>query len=373
MAAKPPPYVCRLAVLERLLAKIVDHPTIFEYSLYSNPTASRPEPEDVTMFRKRRSLLPLRLSLALAVCAFLFSCSDDSTSPLPAEQALWIPQDAPAQGRTLRAVWASSPDNVFAVGDSGTVLHYDGTSWKAMSSGTTRDLNAVHGSSADNVYAVGSEATIIRYDGLKWTLIKDCGSCAVAITGVWVNFAGVVITCTEDGGLGITPGQLAGGCGVTLRDMWGNEAVAPDSVDVWAVGVGDPSGSGLEICRIFSFKGTFGFGGLPTGTSSDLHGVWGTSGGDIFVVGEGGTIVHYDGIDWSPIASGTSNLLRDVWGSSATDVYAVGDGGTILHGDVSGWELMNSGTTLDLYGIGGSSAGNVFAVGQGGIVLHRGP
>ena len=315
------------------------------------------------------------LVLALVVsCSYScsYSCSD-STSP--SEEVFWKPQDAPAGGRTLRAVWVSSSANVFAVGDSGTVLHYDGTSWKAMSSGTTRDLNAIHGNSADNVYAVGSEAT--RYDGLKWTLIRACGSCAVAVTGVWVNFAGDVITCTEDGGLGIMPGgmpgQLAGDCGVTLRDMWGNEAIPPDSLDVWAVGVGDPSGSGLEICRIISFTGSIGFGGLPTGTSSDLHGVWGTSGDDIFVVGEGGTIIHYDGIDWSPIASGTSNLLRDVWGSSSADVFAVGDGGTILHGDSTGWHLMDSGTTNNLYGVGGSSAGDVFVVGQSGVILHHEP
>ena len=62
------------------------------------------------------------LVLALVVsCSY--SCSNDSTSP--SEEVFWKPQDAPAGGRTLRAVWVSSSANVFAVGDSGTVLHYD--------------------------------------------------------------------------------------------------------------------------------------------------------------------------------------------------------------------------------------------------------
>ncbi len=41
-----------------------------------------------------------------------------------------------------------------------------------------------------------------------------------------------------------------------------------------------------------------------------------------------------DTADWTwqnPLPQG--NSLRDVWGSSGSDVFAVGDGGTILHYD----------------------------------------
>ena len=31
-------------------------------------------------------------------------------------------------------------EDVFAVGSDGTILHYDGTAWSAMGSGTTNDL-----------------------------------------------------------------------------------------------------------------------------------------------------------------------------------------------------------------------------------------
>jgi hypothetical protein len=54
-----------------------------------------------------------------------------------------------------------------------------------------------------------------------------------------------------------------------------------------------------------------------------LSGVWGSSGGDIFAVGDYGTIVHYDGTDWSPMSSGTTAWLSGVWGSSGGDVFAV--------------------------------------------------
>ncbi|HEX6913357.1 MAG TPA: hypothetical protein VF142_23325 [Longimicrobium sp.] len=51
--------------------------------------------------------------------------------------------DAPARSYTLRGIWGSSAGNVFVVGDSGVVLHYDGAAWTRMATGTTAQLNDV--------------------------------------------------------------------------------------------------------------------------------------------------------------------------------------------------------------------------------------
>jgi hypothetical protein len=59
-----------------------------------------------------------------------------------------------------------------------------------------------------------------------------------------------------------------------------------------------------------------------------------------------------------------------VWGSSKTDVFAVGEGGMIFHFDGSVWKRQSSGTGIFLYGIWGSSATNAFAVGSSGEILH---
>jgi hypothetical protein len=55
---------------------------------------------------------------------------------------------------------------VFAVGDSGTILHYVGNSWSAMPSGTLSLLTDVWGSSATDVFAVGQGGTILHYSGV---------------------------------------------------------------------------------------------------------------------------------------------------------------------------------------------------------------
>ena len=62
--------------------------------------------------------------------------------------------------------------------------------------------------------------------------------------------------------------------------------------------------------------------------------------------------------------------FSSVWGSSGTDVYAVGPGGTILHYDGTEWVCLDSGTTSALYGIWGSPEAGVFAAGENGTILR---
>jgi hypothetical protein len=45
-----------------------------------------------------------------------------------------------------------------------------------------------------------------------------------------------------------------------------------------------------------------------------INAIWGTSSSDFYVVGYGGNIVHYNGLNWRKISSGTDLPLRDIWG-----------------------------------------------------------
>ena len=65
-------------------------------------------------------------------------------------------------------------------------------------------------------------------------------------------------------------------------------------------------------------------------------------------------VVSPDGWQWqNPLPQG--NDLHSVWGSSATDVFVVGDAGTVLHYDGSAWSKMNCGTSANLKGVWGTS------------------
>ncbi len=62
--------------------------------------------------------------------------------------------------------------------------------------------------------------------------------------------------------------------------------------------------------------------------------------------------------------------LLGVWGSSATDVWAVGSGGTVIHWDGNAWTNVPSGRKDTMRAIGGRSASDVFIVSSMNVVLH---
>jgi len=74
---------------------------------------------------------------------------------------------------TLRGLHAVSPTNIFAVGDDGVVVHYDGTSWTEMESATTEDLYSVWAASSTDVFAVGASGTVVYYNGSFWTPVRS--------------------------------------------------------------------------------------------------------------------------------------------------------------------------------------------------------
>src|SRR5688572_7478809 len=67
----------------------------------------------------------------------------------------WCWVDPLPQGNPLRAVWGAAANDVWAVGDAGAIIHYDGSAWRAASSPVTANLNGVWGSAAHVVWAVG--------------------------------------------------------------------------------------------------------------------------------------------------------------------------------------------------------------------------
>jgi len=87
------------------------------------------------------------------------------------------------QANDLNGVWGISESNVFAVGKSGTILHYNGYRWHLMNSGTVQHLADVWSSSADNVFAVGDYGTILYYDGISWQSMNS--GTTNYLSGIW--------------------------------------------------------------------------------------------------------------------------------------------------------------------------------------------
>ena len=116
-----------------------------------------------------------RLSPAAVVfLLLLISCADNTAfHVIPPPALSWKWQNPVPQGQFLFGVWGSSHNDVFAVGDAGVILHFDGVEWGFMDSGTLTDFEDVWGSAPDDVFAVGVGGMIRHFDGASWQTITS--------------------------------------------------------------------------------------------------------------------------------------------------------------------------------------------------------
>ena len=264
----------------------------------------------------------MKRGMAAVVCAVWLYAFGEAT-----HGADWtlVRSDLPA----LHAIWGSAANDVFAVGDGGAILHYDGAAWSAMTSGTDNALFGLWGSSANDVIAVGALGTALHYDGAAWSFMAHDLYPPNPLFGVWGS-------------------------------RWN---------DVYAVGM---------MSSILHYNGV-SWSTMPSGTTYGLNAIWGSAANDIYAVGFWGTIVHFAGSVWSAASSPTTDGLNGIWGSAANDVYAVGNGGTILHFNGASWSVMDSGFGSPLSAVRGISGDDVYAIGNGhdylgnhGAILHGG-
>jgi hypothetical protein len=238
----------------------------------------------------------------------------------------WKEMAVPSVPGALLGVWVSSADDVFAVGEGGTILHYDGTTWAIMESGTTSDLGGIWGSSPTDVFAVGEGGTVLRYDGQSWS-----------------------------------PMPVLSGSPF-LSSIWGSSGT-----DVFAAGQGGEIVHYDGASWVEMYDAAF-----------PLKKVWGSSATDVFAVGEWATVLHYDGASWKPMGVPTIHQLTGIWGTADNDIFVVGaaDGweftggpAAFLHYDGAGWEEMKPEIATGLLGVWGTSE-DLFLVGSWSMVIR---
>ena len=99
----------------------------------------------------------------------------ESGAVLHRENGTWRAVNV-TNSRTLRAVWALSDREVWAVGDEGAIVHFDGTTWASVPSGTTGTLCGIWGAANNHIWAIGDvkdaasgELAVLFYDGTAWS------------------------------------------------------------------------------------------------------------------------------------------------------------------------------------------------------------
>jgi len=111
------------------------------------------------------------------------------------------PHDGPIYG-----AWGTSSNDMYFVGDSGTILHFDGTNWTKMNSGTKIRLGSIFGTNDNNIWAGGYDLTtaaiiLLHYDGSTWRedeLTASGEALPYSAVSVWTcDSAGHQFVCTS--------------------------------------------------------------------------------------------------------------------------------------------------------------------------------
>ncbi len=192
-------------------------------------------------------------------------------------------------GSFINGIWGSSPNDVWAVGNSGLVVQWNGTKWTDRSAGISSELLGVWGVDSAHLYAVGASGTMISN-----------------ASGSWAD----VNLGTGDG----------------LNGIFGTSAT-----DIWVVG---------DRGTLFH-RDNFGWSkvtNLPTAVN--LNAVWAGCPKDVWIAGDKSTLLHYDGSGWAQVQTSSiawSNVtdpslenLYGIWGTPGGSVYAAGTRGLVL-------------------------------------------
>lgn len=187
----------------------------------------------------------------------------------------------------------------------------------------------------------------------------------------------IVVTVPSDWTSAKGTFQVSAGFDVPVLDCSGardcervrlNLTRSTGAVTVNGTGGSSPSSNGAPNSLPCASSANCGSNALAQGRS--LYGVWGSGPTDVWVVGDVGTTLHWNGYGWTASRRETPQALLAVWGSSASDVWGVGTHGTIRHWTGSVWSAIPSPTDQSLRSVWGSGPGDVWAVGDQGVILH---
>ncbi len=248
----------------------------------------------------------------------------------------WARQGTPleAQNKALLAIWGSDSQNIWAVGEGGTLLFKNGNLWTKAVQPSPSALHGVWGTNSQDIWVVGTQNTVLHNTGAGW------GAINTNIPGDWSS-------------------------------IW----VAGEKL--YLVG-----NTGLYSRKSSQGKG---WDKEPTDNNNPLYSIWGSGPNDVYVTGGFQTLLHWEGQKWGsppelqPQGQGEQNPLSlyGVWGSGPNEVYAVGSfvqgGGQILFFNGKAWAPQTYSGSFGLYAIHGRGPAEAFIAGGDGEVLIGNP
>lgn len=300
----------------------------------------------------------------------------------------WERMNRPGE-ENLRGVFGTAPDNLFAVGNHGTILRYQGQGLDWVDAKPSLeikgDLLAIWGRPG-SIWAVGAKA-ILRWDGASWSEQQAYDSENNLIEDLYLNgIHGAGDQVYAVGGRSYPPYDK-----LVLRydataSRWNQVKLdlAFTPLDVWVTADGQVFVVG-DALHVKHFDGsTWNEQNLDATSAVALRAIWGAADGQtLYAVGESGVLATYQNGTWSVADKGRLTFKAyDLAGLAAADLFVVGTPGYNTSETKSGIERCATFCTYnpvakevrskDLYGIWvAADGGTAVAVGQEGTILRR--
>ena len=257
---------------------------------------------------------------------------------------LWQTRDGSDWG-TMDLYDVASPDanTNYYVGGGGTIIKRATTTWTVQDSGTSNDLYAVEFDDASYGWAVGESDTVLNtidggdtwtpyaaVGGVDWFDVSVVEQPALTYNVCVVGNSGNIRHCTH------IPPAVPGAWAAPASAVSGNFL----TVDFYDADIGWAMGSSGVAWHTRD-----GTEANPTWSETSLNDVFSVGASNTWWVGDGGTIIHYDGSNFTVQYNSTSwtfTTLNSVHFVDQDHGWAVGDGGWVIEYDSTaptpGWQ-----------------------------------
>ena len=268
--------------------------------------------------------------------------------------------ETPPNGVTglLHAVDAVDANDVFVVGDGGTIIRRQNGVWTTMTSNTTENLRGVWVGSSSDVWAVGQNGTVVHWDGNTWTV--DANAPDLSYAGVWGSGANDVwmigsATAAHFTGAGYAQSAISGApvsiSGVAANDIW----IASESgkishyTNAWQVC------TGAAACAV---------------TQTSFFAIGARAANDVWAALPGTGTLRWNGTAWTPHAT-DATLFASIHAAGADNAWGVG-GTKVGHWNGTSWTISSPvpGFADSLFGVSGVGP-HTWAVGQDAAILYH--
>lgn len=291
----------------------------------------------------------------------------------------WEPMSVATTGQQLYSAWAAGPREIYTTGTGGSIARFTGAGWARLDNPSTQSVNGLY-RAPDAIVTAGPALSEISIGTVTnqpvMAGISGSGNLVFAVGNggairqrtaslTWATVTSPVTTQLND----ISYPIAVGSGGVILRhenNQW-VPMTSPTTGNlrrVWAYS--DSVAFAITPFPPAIYRLTNGtWQAMTSPTNSLIWDIWGTSPADVFLAGDEGRLFHYNGTTWTRLHVPANTPLFGISGTGPADVYVAADT-SILHYDGLRWSPVRAPLLDDVVSADGTLIG-----GNGGSVLAR--